>query len=135
MARPAPSPSGNQGAPPALRFPGAGRDALLGLLLAVACAGILVAAVYAALTARGAFSDPPSPEPWGSRSSPSCTGEAPSWTCRLSALLGIGGSVRLGLPITSFALVPFLLSLLAGRLCTQEEMDQGISLNGGSLLQ
>lgn len=51
------------------------------------------------------------------------------------ALLGIGGSVRLGLPITSFALVPFLLSLLAGRLSTQEEMDQGIALNGGSLLQ
>jgi hypothetical protein len=34
----------------------------------------------------------------------------------IPALLGIGGSVRLGLPITSFALIPFLLSLLAGRL-------------------
>jgi hypothetical protein len=34
----------------------------------------------------------------------------------IPALFGIGGSVRLGLPITSLALIPFLASLLGGRL-------------------
>lgn len=42
---------------PALRFPGVGRDIMLGGLLALACAALLVAALYAVLAARGAFSD------------------------------------------------------------------------------
>src|SRR5215210_5110425 len=61
ISRPAQGPSGNHGAPPSLRFPGAGRDALLGLQLALICAGLLLAAIYAALAARGAFSDPAVP--------------------------------------------------------------------------
>ncbi len=100
-----------------LRFPGAGRDALLGLLLALVCAGLLVAAIYAALAARGAFQDPAVPGTVGLALFALMHGGGASVDVPpVPALLGIGGSVRLGLPITSFALVPFLASLLAGRL-------------------
>ena len=52
---------------PRLRFEDPGRDALLGL--ALACAALSVAALYALLAVRGAFSDPSAPAPSGSRSS------------------------------------------------------------------
>ena len=110
ITRPAQAPSGNRGAPPTLRFPGAGRDALLGLLLALICAGLLVAAIYAALAARGAFSDPSVPGAVGLALFALLHGGGASVDVPpMPALLGIGGSVRLGLPTTSFALIPFLL--------------------------
>ena len=117
ITRPVQEPSGNHGAPPTFRFPGAGRDALLGLLLALACAGLSVAAIYAALAARGVFSDPSIPGTIGLALFALLHGGGASVDVPpIPALLGIGGSVRLGLPVTSFALLPFLLSLLAGRL-------------------
>jgi hypothetical protein len=83
----------------------------------VVCAGLLLAAIYAALAARGAFSDPAVPGTVGlALFALMHGGGAYVDVPPIPALLGIGGSVRLGLPITSFALIPFLLSLLAGRL-------------------
>jgi hypothetical protein len=114
-----PRPQGRAGGygTPSLRFPGAGRDALLGLLLAVVCVGLLLAAIYAALAARGVFQAPAVPGTVGLALFALMHGGGASLDVPpIPALLGIGGSVRLGLPITSFALVPFLLSLLAGRL-------------------
>ncbi len=103
--------------PPTLRFTDAGRDALFGLLLALICAGLLVAAIYAALAARGAFSDPAVPGTVGLALFALMHGGGASVDVPpIPALLGIGGSVRLGLPVTSFALIPFLVSLIAGRL-------------------
>lgn len=102
---------------PTLRFTEAGRDALLGLLLALACAGALVAVLYAALAARGVFSDPAVPGTVGLALFALLHGGGASVDVPpIPALFGIGGSVRLGLPVTSFALIPFLASLLAGRL-------------------
>ena len=117
ITRPAQVRSGDHGVPPSHRFPGAGRDALRGLLLALICAGFLVAAIYAALAARGAFQDPAVPGTVGLALFALLHGGGASLDVPpIPALLGIGGSVRLGLPITSFALVPFLAPLLAGRL-------------------
>lgn len=102
---------------PELRFPGAGRDIMLGGLLALACAALLVAALYAVLAARGAFSDTAVPGALGLVLFALMHGGGASLDVPpIPALFGMGGSVRLGLPTTSFALVPFFVSLIAGRL-------------------
>jgi hypothetical protein len=76
-----------------------------------------VAAIYAALAAHGVFQDSATPGTVGLALFALLHGGGASVDVPpIPALLGIGGSVRLGLPITSFALIPFLLSLLAGRL-------------------
>jgi len=90
---------------------------LLGLLLALACAGLLVGAIYAVLVVRGVFPDPAVPGTVGLALFALLHGGGASVDVPpIPALFGIGGSVRLGLPITSFALIPFLVSLLTGRL-------------------
>jgi len=99
-----------------LRFPDPGRDVLLGLGLAVACAGFLVAALYALLAVRGAFSDPSTPSTIGLALFALIHGGAASVDVPPTpSLLGLGGSLRLGPPTTSFALLPFLVSLLGAR--------------------
>ncbi len=93
-----------------------GRDALLGLLLALACAGLLVAALYALLALRGAFSEPSTPGTLGLALFALLHGGAASVEVPpIPALLGLGGALRLGLPVTSFALLPFVASLLLAR--------------------
>ncbi len=102
---------------PGLRSQGLGRDALLGVLLAVACAGLLVGALYAVLALRGVFSDPSTPGNLGLTLFALLHGGAATVKVPpIPALLGIGGSLRLGLPVTSFALLPFVASLILGRL-------------------
>jgi hypothetical protein len=44
-----------------LQFPDPGRDTLLGVALAVACAALSVVVLYALLALRGTFSDPSTP--------------------------------------------------------------------------
>jgi hypothetical protein len=106
--------------PHILRFPDPGRDTLLGLLLAVACAGLLVAALYALLAIRGTFSDPSVPRTIGLALFALMHGGAASVDVPpIPSLLGLGGSLRIGLPITSFALLPFFASLLGARFVAQ----------------
>ena len=44
----------------------------------------------------------------------------------IPALLGLGGSLRLGLPVTSFALLPFVASLLGGRFLGRRARTAGL---------
>jgi hypothetical protein len=98
-------------------LPALGRDSLLGALLAVACAVLSVIVLYALLAVRGTFSDPSVPGTIGLAlfalmHGGSATIDVPP----IPSLFGIGGSLRLGLPVTSFALLPFLASLLGARI-------------------
>ncbi|QIN79913.1 hypothetical protein GBA65_16820 [Rubrobacter marinus] len=49
------------------------------------------------------------------------------------ALLGLGGSLSLGLPVTSFALLPFVASLLAGRLLGRRARTAGLFVLAAAL--
>jgi hypothetical protein len=105
---------------PRLQFPEPGRDALLGVLLALACAGLLVIALYALLAIRGTFSDPSVPGTIGLALFALMHGGGVSVDVPpIPELLGLGGSLRLGLPVTSFALLPFLAALLVARFVAQ----------------
>ncbi|MDP9484185.1 MAG: hypothetical protein M3Q49_00030 [Actinomycetota bacterium] len=76
-----------------------------------------MAALYALLTLRGAFSEPSTPGTLGLALFALLHGGAASVEVPpIPALLGLGGSLRLGLPITSFVLLPFVASLLLARL-------------------
>jgi hypothetical protein len=76
----------------------------------------LVAALYALLAVRGVFSGPTVPGTIGlALFAQMHGGTAAVDVPPIPALLGLGGSLQLGLPITSFALLPFLASLLAAR--------------------
>lgn len=119
---------------PSTRLPDLGRNALLGLLLALACAGLLVAALYALLALRGAFSDSSTPSTLGLAlfallHGSSATVEVPP----IPALLGLGGSLQLGLPVTSFVLLPFIVSLLLGRLLARRAQTATVFVLGAAL--
>ena len=106
---------------PGLRSQDLGRGALLGVLLAVACAGLLVSVLYALLALRGMFSDPSTPGTLGLALFALLHGGVASVEVPpMPALLGLGGSLRLGLPVTSFALLPFITSLILGRLLARK---------------
>jgi hypothetical protein len=86
-------------------------------LVAVSVAGLLVGLVYALLALRGAFDDPLVPRTLGLVVFSLVHGGAFSVSVpSASALLGIGGSFWLGLPPTSFALLPLVALLVLGRL-------------------
>ena len=111
---------GGYALPRFLRFPEPGRDALLGLALALACAAVLLAALYALLAIRGAFSGPSVPGTVVLALFVLLHGGAASFDVPpIPSLFGLGGSLRLGLPVTSFALLPFLASLLGARFLAQ----------------
>lgn len=85
--------------------------------MAVSVAGLLVGLVYALLALRGAFEDPSVPRTLGLVVFALVHGGAFSVSVPSApALLGIGGSFWLGLPPTSFALLPFVALLMLGRL-------------------
>ncbi|MDQ3508753.1 MAG: zinc ribbon domain-containing protein [Actinomycetota bacterium] len=93
-----------------------GRDALAGVIVAVACAALLVAGIYALLFARGAFEDPLVPRGVGFVIFALAHGGAVSVDVpQIPELFGLGGSAKLGLPITSFVLLPFVAALFIGR--------------------
>ncbi|MDP9474503.1 MAG: hypothetical protein M3R38_02185 [Actinomycetota bacterium] len=119
---------------PGLRSRGLGRDALLGVLLAVACAGLLVGALYALLALRGVFSDPSTPRTLGLALFALLHGGATSVEVPPNpALLGLGGSLRLGLPVTSFVLLPFVASLLLARLLARRTQAAVVFVLGAAV--
>ena len=95
----------------------AGREILAGVLVAITVAGLLVSLLYALLVLRGAFEDPSVPRTLGlvvfslMMHGGAVSADVPP----VPALLGIGGSLWLGLPPTSFALLPFVALLILGR--------------------
>ena len=94
----------------------AGREILVGVLVAVAVAGLLVGLVYTLLALRGVFADPSVPRTIGLVIFSLIHGGAISASVPAgSSLLGVGGGLELGLPITSFALLPFVALLVLGR--------------------
>jgi hypothetical protein len=99
-----------------LRPANAGREILAGILVTVVVAGLLVGLVYALLALRGVFADPSVPRTLGLVVFSLIHGGAISASVPAGlSLLGVGGSLELGLPITSFALLPFVALLALGR--------------------
>ena len=100
-----------------LRPANAGREILAGVLVAVAVAGLLVGLLYVLLALRGALADPSVPRTLGLVVFSLVHGGAISASVPAGpSLLGVGGSLELGLPITSFALLPFVALLVLGRI-------------------
>src|SRR5215218_7484700 len=94
----------------------AGREIAAGVLVAVSVAVLLVGLIYGLLMLRGAFADPSVPRTLGLVLFALVHGGAFSVSVPPSpSLLGIGGSFLLGLPPTSFALLPFVALLVLGR--------------------
>ncbi len=90
------------------------RDVLLGALLASSIVVLLVLVTY--LLLRGAFGNPAAPYSLELLAFALLHGGSVSVTVPPTpALLGIGGGAVLGLPATSFALLPFVLLLAASR--------------------
>lgn len=88
----------------------------MGLSLSVVCAVVLVAGIYVLLFSRGAFDDPLVPKTIGLAIFALMHGGAASVDVpRIPDLFGLGGSAKLGLPISSFVLFPFVLALFVGR--------------------
>lgn len=88
----------------------------MGVSLSVVCAVLLIVGIYALLFFGGAFEDPA--VPWGAGFLVFVLahgGAVSVEAAQVSELLGLGGSATLGLPITSFVLLPFLAALLLGR--------------------
>ena len=85
----------------------AGREILAGILVVVvAVAGLLVGLVYVLLALRGVLADPSVPRTIGLVVFSLVHGGAISASVPAGpSLLGVGGSLELGLPITSFALL------------------------------
>jgi hypothetical protein len=95
----------------------AGREILAGVLVAVVVAGLLVGLVYTLLALRGVFADPSVPRTLGLVVFSLVHGGTISASVPAGpSLLGVGGSLELGLPITSFALLPFVALLVLGRI-------------------
>src|SRR5215217_5007461 len=117
--REAPTPSPTRARGHGSRFlwpPDAGREILSGVLVAVGVAGLLVGLVYALLALRGAFEDPSVPRSLGLVVFSLVHGGAFSVSVPSApSLLGIGGSFWLGLPPTSFALLPLVALLMLAR--------------------
>ena len=94
----------------------AGREILAGILVAVVVAGLLLGLIYAVLALRGAFADPSAPRTLGLVIFSLIHGGALYASVPAGpSLFGIGGSLDLGLPVTSFALLPFVTLLVLGR--------------------
>lgn len=94
----------------------AAREILGGVLLAAIVAGLLVGLVYALLALRGAFADPSVPRTLGLVVFSLVHGGAISASVPAGPVSpGVGESLELGLPITSFALLPFVALLVLGR--------------------
>src|SRR5215217_3499821 len=92
------------------------REIVAGVLVAASVAVLLVGLVYALLALRGAFEDPSIPRQLGLVVFSLIHGGVFSVSVPAAPLLlGIGGSVWLGLPPTSFALLPFVALLVLGR--------------------
>src|SRR5215212_6616475 len=94
----------------------AGREIVAGVLVAVSVVVLLVGLIYALLALREAFEDPSVPRTLGLVVFSLVHGGAFSVSVPSApSLLGIGGSFWLGLPPTSFALLPFVALLVLGR--------------------
>src|SRR5215218_670345 len=94
----------------------ASREIVAGVLVAVGVVVLLVGLIYGLLALRGAFADPSVPRTLGLVLFALVHGGAFSVSVPPSpSLLGIGGSFLLGLPPTSFALLPFVALLVLGR--------------------
>src|SRR5215217_224720 len=94
----------------------ASREIVAGVMVAVSVAVLLVGLIYGLLMLRGAFADPSVPRTLGLVVFALVHGGAFSVSVPPSpSLLGIGGSFLLGLPPTSFALLPFVALLVLGR--------------------
>src|SRR5215213_1382864 len=94
----------------------AGREIVAGVLVAVSVVVLLVGLIYGLLALRGAFEDPSMPRSLGLVVFSLVHGGAFSVSFPAGpSLLGIGGSFWLGLPPTSFALLPFVALLVLGR--------------------
>lgn len=88
----------------------------MGVSLAIACAGVLLAGIHALLLLRGVFDDPLVPKTIGLAVFALIHGGAVLVDVpKIPELFGLGGSVKLGLPVTSFVLFPFVVALLMGR--------------------
>ena len=99
----------------------AGREIVAGVLVAAGVAVLLVGLVYALLALRGAFEDPSVPRTLGLVVFSLVHGGAFSVSVPPSpSLLGIGGPFLLGLPPTSFALLPFVALLVLGRFVARQ---------------
>src|SRR5919107_1008591 len=93
-----------------------GREIAAGVLVAAGVAVLLVGLVYGLLALRGTFADPSVPRTLGLVVFSLIHGGAFSVSVPPSpSLLGIGGAFLLGLPPTSFALLPFVALLVLGR--------------------
>jgi len=87
-----------------------------GVSVAVSVVVLLVGLIYGLLALRGAFEDPSVPRTLGLVVFSLIHGGAFSVSVPAGpALLGIGGSFWLGLPPTSFVLLPFVALLVLGR--------------------
>src|SRR5829696_1690850 len=96
--------------------PSAGREIAAGVLVVVSVVVLLVGLIYGLLALRGAFEDPSMPRSLGLVVFSLVHGGAFSVSVpSVPSLLGIGGSIWLGLPPTSFALLPFVALLVLGR--------------------
>jgi hypothetical protein len=119
--------AGGHTLPRFLQFSNPAHDAILGLLLALACAALSVIVIYALLVIRGAFSDPSVPGTIGLALFALMHGgtafvEVPP----VPDLFGLGGSLRLGLPVTTFVLLSFVASLLAARFVARRARTAGL---------
>lgn len=92
------------------------QNILAGVVLSVAVVLALVVAIYLTLIVRGAFGNGTLPHAFGLMVLALLHGATASVTVPpIPELFGIGGSVVLGLPLTSFALLPFVLLLVSSR--------------------
>ena len=98
----------------------AGREILAGVLVAMAVAGLTLSLIYALLALRGAFADPSVPRTLGLVIFSLIHGGA-LWANVPAgpSLFGIGGSLELGLPVTSLALLPFVALLGLARVAAR----------------
>lgn len=102
-------------------------DILLGVLLAFSVVILLVVLTYVFLALRGALSTPSVPWTLGLVILALLHGGGASLTVPpIPSLLGVGGSVELGLPVSSFALLPLVLLLLASRYVAQRVQTAAI---------
>jgi hypothetical protein len=96
------------------------RDILLGVLLALFVAILLVVITYVLLALRGSFGNPSVPWTLGLVVFALLHGGGASLTVPpVPSLLGLGGSAELGLPVSSFALLPLIVVLVASRYVAQ----------------
>jgi hypothetical protein len=112
---PATSPSHLSGAISRLWPADPRREIVAGVLVAAAVVGLLLGLVYLLLALRGAFADPSVPWTLGLVVFSLIHGGASWASVSGTSLLGIGGSLELGLPVTAFALLPFFSLLVLSR--------------------